>query len=271
MGPRLTLVNLLIGVILINLVLIGLFVFTIAGQLEGLSAILPGTFGVGGDFWGNYVFLSLVLLVNALLFVSAAVAVLVPAMVDGVTVDPGRIVRLLTGRAAVSQETADAVAAAIYEDQDAAFGQVRAARHMFRFGVLLFVVAFPLICFTVAHAEPKREMFAAAHGAILNETVAFDDVALFAVDQIANVVFLDAPEVYGTKLSKLTFNPDDPRMPTAVFAFRMAIGFMALIALMAILRETALLSYRRARPAAPERPGKEEEISAAADEHKAAA
>ncbi len=216
---RLTLVRLLLGVILINIALTGLFVLTVAGDGGWLASLLPGEVGFGAGLWGNYVFLSLAVLINAVLVLGTGFIVLVPAIFD--------------------------------DEPKTALEQIGAARWIFRIGALLFILSFPVVCFTVAHAEPHGTMFVEDNAPVANADLHFDDVATFAVDQVISAITFNAPEIYARKLGALEINHDQPWMPTVVLIFRIVVMLTFLTALVAATRQSAL------SPSKPE--GKEPE------------
>lgn len=205
---RLTLVRLLLGVILINIVLTGLFVLTVAGDGGWLSSLLPGEVGFGTGLWGNYVFLSLAVLINAVMVLGTGFIVLVPAIFD--------------------------------DAPKTALEQIAAARWIFRIGALLFILSFPVVCFTVAHAEPHGAMFVENNAPVANADVHFDDVATFAVDQVISAISFNAPEIFARKLGALELNRDQPWMPTVVLIFRIVVTLTFLTALVAATRQSAL-------------------------------
>ena len=205
---RLTLVRLLLSVILINIVLTGLFVLTVAGDGGWLAGLLPGEVGFGAGFWGNYVFLSLAVLINAVLVLGTGFIVLVPAVFD--------------------------------DEPKTALEQIRAARWVFRIGALLFILAFPVVCFTVARAQPQGAMFVESNTPVSNAGVHFNDVALFTTDQIISAITFNAPEIFARRLGTLELNRDQPWMPTVVLIFRIVVTLTFFTALVAAGRQSAL-------------------------------
>jgi len=205
---RLTLVRLLLVVILINIALTGLFILTAGGNAPWLESLLPGKFGFGADDWGNYVFLSLALLINAILVLGTGFVVLLPAVFD--------------------------------REAKAALQEIDAARWIFRIGALLFAIAVPMVLFTLARAEPGGHMFADNHNPVVNSEVNFEQVALFTVDQAASAVSFNAPEIFGVKIGPLDLNRSEPWMPPAILVFRIIATLTFFLALLAATRESAL-------------------------------
>ena len=219
---RLTLVRLLLVVILINILLTGLFVLTAGGNAPWFESLLPGTFGFGTDDWGNYVFLSLALLINAVLVLGTGFVVLLPAMFD--------------------------------REAKAALEEIDAARWIFRIGALLFVIAVPLVLFTFARAEPDGRMFTDDYNPVANSAVSFEQVALFTVDQAASAVSVGAPELFGLKVGPLDLNRREPWMPPTILAFRIIATLTFFLALLAATRESTLAARMPAE--GPSDPGK---------------
>jgi hypothetical protein len=219
---RLTLVRLLLSVILINIVLTGLFVLTVAGNMPWLAHLMPGEVGFGAGFWGNYVFLSLAVLINAALVLGTGFIVLIPAIFD--------------------------------DEPKAALEQINAARWIFRIGALLFILAFPVVCFTVARAQPQGAMFIDGNAPVWNTDIRFNDVALFTTDQVISAITFDAPEIFGRRLGDITFNRGEPSMPPAVLIFRIVVTLTFLTALIAAWRESTLASRLPVPPANGKKP-----------------
>jgi hypothetical protein len=222
---RLTLVRLLLGVILINIVLTGLFVLTVAGDMPWLAHLMPGKVGFGAGLWGNYVYLSLAVLINAAMVLGTGFIVLVPAIFD--------------------------------DEAKTAHEQISAARWIFRIGALLFILAFPVVCFTVARAEPQGAMFVDGNAKISNADVHFDDVALFTADQVISAMTFNAPEIFNRRLSAFELDRDQPWIPTVVLVFRIVVTLTFLTALVAASRESTLAS-RLPAPSAKETKPEEE-------------
>jgi hypothetical protein len=251
MTHRFTLVRLLLVVILINTVLITLFVIDITSGSKWLSQILPGNFGVGDQSgWGNYVFLSLLLLINAVLVLGTGLGLMIPTLLDRLAISPRRLKGILTNRAGVSGVACEAVVSAVREEQEAERQQLVASRWVFRIGVLFFLLAFPALCFSYAHADPNGvSLFANAEtdAALPNGDVKLNDILTYTGDQALGAVALDAPEIYRIRFSPITHNINNPWMPTMAFLFRALLGLILITGLMAIFRGNVLRSYT-ARP-----------------------
>lgn len=202
------LVRLLLIVILINILLTGLFVLTIGGSAPWLADILPGEFGFGVGYWGNYVFLSLALLINAILVLGTGFLVLFPAVFDHAA--------------------------------SAAMPEINAARWTFRIGALLFAIAVPMVLYSFARAQPAGHMFTYDSGPVRNAEVSFEDTVLFTVDQAASAVSFNAPEIFGVKVGPLDLNRGEPWMAPSILAFRIIATLTLFLALLAAGRESAL-------------------------------
>ncbi len=205
---RLPLVRLLLGVILINLVLTGLFVLAVAGDAPWLASLLPGEVGFSAHAWGNYVFLALAVMINAVFILSAGFAVLLPTIGE--------------------------------PDSALAIEHIGVARWIFRIGALLFILAFPVVCFTVARADPQGAMFVDGSAPVSNADARFNDVALFTTDQVISAITFNAPEIFARRLGTLELNRDQPWMPTVVLVFRIIVTLTFLTALVAAARQSAL-------------------------------
>jgi hypothetical protein len=224
---RLALVRLLLSVILINIVLTGLFVTSITGHGDWLARLLPGEMGPGAGFWGNYVFLSLAVLINAVLVLGTGFIVLVPAIFD--------------------------------DEPRAALSEVNAARWIFRIGALLFVLVFPALFFTIAHAEPEAAIFLRNGVPVANDGVEFNDVALFTTDHIFSAITFGAPEVFGRSVGNLVLNHELNWALAAVLIFRIVVALTFLTALVAAGREAALVARFAALKRAEEKTNKKVE------------
>jgi hypothetical protein len=267
MTHRFTLVRLLLVVILINTVLITLFVIDITSGSKWLSQILPGNFGVGDQGgWGNYVFLSLLLLINAVLVLGTGLGLMIPTLLDRLAISPPRLKGILTNRAGVSGAACEAVVSAVREEQEAERQQLLASRWVFRIGVLFFLVAFPTLCYSYAHADANGvSLFANAEtdAPVPNGGIVFADVLSYTGDQALGAVALDAPEIYRIRFSPLTHNMSNPWMPTMAFLFRAVLGLILVTGLMAIFRGAVLRSYTR--PVEAPAPKPEEPVAQAAE------
>ncbi|MGQ0741772.1 MAG: hypothetical protein ACT4OG_05690 [Alphaproteobacteria bacterium] len=205
---RLALVRLLLCVVLINIALTALFVMSVTGHGDWLARLLPGEMGPGAGLWGNYVFLSLAVLVNAILILGTGFTVLVPAIFD--------------------------------DEPRAALSEINAARWIFRIGALLFVLVFPVVFFTIAHAEPEGAIFVYGGVPVTNGDIEFDDIALFTADQVVSAITFGTPEVFGRAVGDLMLNRDQAWTPAAVLVFRIVVALTFLTALVAAGREAAL-------------------------------
>lgn len=261
MTHRFTLVRLLLIVILINTALITLFVIDISSGSRWLSSILPGKFGVGDQSgWGNYVFLSLLLLINAVLVLGTGLGLMIPTLLDRLAISPTRLKGILTNRAGVSGSACEAVVSAVRDEQEAERQQLLASRWVFRIGALFFILAFPALCYSYAHADGKGvPLFADAktHMTVSNETVTIRDVVSYTGDQAFGAVALDAPEIYEIRFSPITHNRDNPWMPTGAFLFRAILGLILITGLLAIFRGSVLRSYTQPRETRAPRPVEE--------------
>lgn len=252
MHRRFTLVRLLLAVILINTVLITLYVLDTSGSLKTLSAILPG-FGEGTK-WGNYLFLSFLFVINAVLVLGTGLAVVIPALLDRLSISPSRLKGILTNRAGVSGSACEAVVAAVRDEQEEERQQLLGGRWVFRIGALFFVVAFPALCFSYAHADDHGTplfVHAGTHDPIANGSVEFNDVMTYTADQLLGAVAFDAPEIYEIRFSPLNHNLANPWLPTVAFLFRVIVGLILVTGLLAIYRGAVLGSYVRKPEAAP--------------------
>lgn len=247
MTHRFTLVRLLLVVILINTVLITLFVIDITSGSTYLQAILPGKFGVGDQGgWGNYVFLSLLLLINAVLVLGTGLGLMIPTLLDRIAISPKRLKGILTNRAGVTGAACEQVVSAVREEQEGERQHLMASRWVFRIGVLFFILAFPTLCFAYAHADAEGvSLFADAQtkAPVPNAGVTFSEIMRYTGDQALGAIALDAPEIYDIRISSITHNPQSPWMPTMAFLFRAILGLILITGLLAIFRGAVLRSY----------------------------
>jgi hypothetical protein len=107
--------NLLIGMTLLNVLLIGFFFYASAKWPWLLGDLFPGKFGPGlsPEFTGNYVVLSLLLLINAIVITLVGFKDTLHAMWAGMRLSPKTMRRFLNEKAGLAADISGVVAAAV--------------------------------------------------------------------------------------------------------------------------------------------------------------
>ncbi|HWA91986.1 MAG TPA: hypothetical protein VG889_18240 [Rhizomicrobium sp.] len=235
MPRRFTGIQLLLAFVAVNTVMFLMLVTSMTSETPWLARVLPGQFGAGVNSSGYWVFFALVLLVNALTVLIAGLVLVLPALRDGAHTDEKRLARHLADRAGLSDDSKDAVLAALREDVLSAQYQLMVGRLILAAGMIFLVLAFAGVSLSFARALPDGQMFRPA----TNAQIAMDDVEGFTADQIAGAVLLDAPEIYDWHLSALSNNPANPLFTNFVFAFRTVLGLMTLLLIGSFVRRSA--------------------------------
>lgn len=235
MPRRFTGIQLLLAFVAVNTVMFLMLITSMTSDTPWLARVLPGQFGAGVNSSGYWVFFALVLLVNALTVLSAGLVLLLPALRDGAHTDEKRLAKHLADRAGLSDDSKDAVLAALREDVLSAQYQILVGRLILIAGMIFLVLAFAGISISFARAIPDGQMFEPT----ANAQITMGDVETFTADQIAGAVLLDTPEIYDWHFGTLRNNPASPLFTHFVFAFRAVLGFTALL---------FLVSFRRRRP-----------------------
>jgi hypothetical protein len=235
MPRRFTGIQLLLAFVAVNTVMFLMLVTAMTSETPWLARVLPGQFGAGVNSSGYWVFFALVLLVNALTVLIAGLVLVLPALRDGAHTDEKRLARHLADRAGLSDDSKDAVLAALREDVLSAQYQLTVGRLILAAGMIFLVLAFAGISISFARALPQGQMYRPA----ANSAITMGDVYTFTADQIAGAVLLDAPEIYDRHFGSLTSNPGNALFTNFVFAFRTVLGFMMLLLIATLFRRGA--------------------------------
>jgi len=223
---------LLLVFVAVNTILFAMLVTAMTSEHPWLARVLPGQFGAGVNSSGYWVFFALVLLVNALTVLAAALVLLLPAMRDGAHADEKRLGRHLADRAGLSDDSRESVLGALREEAASSQHQIAAGRLILVAAMVFLVLAFAGVSISFARAIPDGAMFQPKG----NAEIGMNDVELFTLDQIAGAVLLDAPEIYDWRIGTLTNNPHNALFTNFVFLFRTLLGVMALLLIASLLR-----------------------------------
>ena len=232
MSRRFTGIQLLLVFVAVNTVMFLMLVTAMTSEHPWLARVLPGQFGAGVNSSGYWVFFALVLLVNALTVLAAALVLLLPAMRDGAHADEKRLGRHLADRAGLSDDSRESVLGALREEAASSQHQIAAGRLILVAAMVFLVLTFAGVSISFARAIPDGAMFQPKG----NAEISMNDVELFSLDQIAGAVLLDAPEIYDWRIGALTNNPRNALFTNFVFLFRTLLGVMALLLLASLLR-----------------------------------
>src|ERR1700761_5065973 len=134
--------NFLLCFLLLNGLLVAAFIYGAWQRPDFLSVFLPGKFGpaIAPDMNGNILMLAVILLVNALLFVTFGIGGTWHAMWAGLRVSPKRLRWLLHERVGLASDISGVVAAAIQEEEKAEIHYLDQARGLLATGIVLFAV-----------------------------------------------------------------------------------------------------------------------------------
>ena len=232
MSRRFTGIQLLLVFVAVNTVMFLMLVTAMTSEHPWLARVLPGQFGAGVNSSGYWVFFALVLLVNALTVLAAALVLLLPAMRDGAHADEKRLGRHLADRAGLSDDSRESVLGALREEAASSQHQIAAGRLILVAAMVFLVLTFAGVSISFARAIPDGAMFQPKG----NAEISMNDVELFSLDQIAGAVLLDAPEIYDWRIGALTNNPRNALFTNFVFLFRTLLGVMALLLLASLFR-----------------------------------
>jgi hypothetical protein len=232
MSRRFTGIQLLLVFVAVNTVMFLMLVTSMTSEHPWLARVLPGQFGAGVNSSGYWVFFALVLLANALTVLAAGLILLLPAMRDSANIDEKRLARHLADRAGLSDESRESVLSALRAEAQSSQYQIAAGRIILFAGMVFLVLAFAGVSLSFARAMPDGQMFQSQS----NAGVTMNDVELFAADQIADTLLLDAPAIYGWHIGALANNPHNLSYTNFVFAFRTLLGLMALLLVASFLR-----------------------------------
>lgn len=235
--------NFLVCFLLLNVVVGALLLYGVLGQGELLSAILPGKFGaaLAPELTGNLLALALLLLLNALLFVTFGIGGTWHALWAGLRVSPRKMRWLLHERARLAADIAGVVAVAIQEEEKAEIVYLDRARGLLAVGLVLFALAVPALCMAYVDAAPQgAPIFERGGETLPNSAVSHDDVAKFAVDQLASLA-LDIPAIFHLRATPIEVNGANVMLGVLVVLYRTLIGAGLLLLFVGMRRGRALL------------------------------
>jgi hypothetical protein len=242
MPVRFSGIRLLLAFVAINTVMILMLVTSMTSKNPWLAHVLPGQFHSGGNFSGYWVFFSLVLLVDAITVLVAALILLLPARNEAGAADLRYVERHLSGRAGISAEAGKAVIAAMAKEIGSAGYQLAVGRGILVGGALFLIVAFAAMTLSFARALPDNAMFArqciagrvvcdlpARSFAIENQDVRAVEIGLYTLDQIGGAVLFDAPEIYDWHIGTLANNTRNGLFSHFAFAFRTLLSLVTIL------------------------------------------
>jgi len=225
-------IRLLLVFVAINTVLFGMLVTSLTSDHPWLGDILPGQFGGGASSSGYWVFFSLVLLVNAVTVLIAGFVLMLSAMMDGGH-DEKRLNRHLGN---LADDQRESILASHREEAASSHIQMIAGRSILIAGAVFVTLAFAGVSLSFAGASPEQQMFRDNGYAVSNAEVTRTGVGLFTADQLLGAFLLDLPEIYEWHVGTLTNNVAQPLFTHFVFAFRTAMGLIALVLFASLLR-----------------------------------
>ncbi len=238
--------NLLIGMTLLNLLLVGVFFYASAKLPWLMGYLFPGKFGPGlsADFTGNFVVLSLLLLVNAIAITLVGFKDTLHAMWAGMRLSPKTMRKFLNEKAGLAADISGVVAAAVQEEEKLELSYIDRAGWVLRVGLILLALSLPALCISLARANAGgAPMFAVEEIAVPNSNVSNEEIWRFTGDQVAASLLLGFPEVYHLRASRLDANTGNLALVTLVWLFRLLIGFGVLLSIIATMRMRALWRY----------------------------
>ncbi len=241
-------IRLLLVFVAINTVLFGILVSSLTSSHPWLGDILPGQFGGGASSSGYWVFFSLVLLVNAVTVLIAGFVLMLSAMLDGGH-DEKRLSRQL---GSLGDDQRESILASHREEAASSHVQMIAGRSVLIAGAVFVTLAFAGVSLSFAGAMPEQQMFRDNGYAVSDAEITPTGVSLFTADQLMGAFLLDISEVYDWHIGSLSNNTAEPLFTHFVFAFRTAMGLIALLIFASFLRPAPV---PRAEPAPAEEEG----------------
>jgi hypothetical protein len=235
-------IRLLLVFVTINTVMILMLVPSMTSKHPWLAYVLPGEFAPGSNYSGYWAFFALVLLCDALTVLAVAISVLLPALLDAHAVHSERIRGRLVDREGVSDGARDAVLGEMRGEMESARFQIFVGRTILIAASVFLVIAFGTVTLSFVRAQPSGTMFAQACSTdvpvcgrpVANSAVARSDVLKFTLDQITRGGLLGAPDLYRWRFSRVDRNPDNVLFAHFVFAFRLLLGLILILALVSL-------------------------------------
>jgi len=235
--------NFVLCFLLLNILVIGPFVYALLQRPDLLSSVLPGKFAVGltPELSGNLLALAILLLLNALLLVTFGIGGTWHALWAGLRVSPRKIRWLLHERVGLAGDIAGVVAVAIQEEEKEEIAYLDRARGFLAAGLVLFAVAVPAVCMTyVAAAPDSAPIFERGGQIIANSTVKADDIVRFTGDQLAALA-LDIPAIFHLRATQMEINGANIMLGILVVLYRTLIGLGLILLYVGMRRARALL------------------------------
>lgn len=237
--------NFLIFFLLMNILVVGFFAYAVMKQPHWLPRVLPGAFGpvAAPDLSGNMLFLALLLLGNAALFLIFGLGGTWLGLWAGLRIGPRKLRWLLHDRAGLASDISGVVAEAVQEEEMRELSYLGTARGLLLIGLLLLIVALPAVCIAYGKAAPTgTAMFETSGAAIANSAVSQDAVLRFTGDQLAGALLLDAPEIFHLRATPVETNSVNVLFAIFVLLYRTTIGFGVLVWFIATRRIGSLRS-----------------------------
>lgn len=235
--------NFLVCFLALNVLIVAPFVYAALQRPDLLSAFLPGKFGPGlaPDLTGNLLVLAVLLLLNALLFLTFGIGGTWHTLWAGLRVSPRKMRWLLHERAGLASDIAGVVATAIQEEEKAEIHYLDQARGLLATGIFLFALAVPAVCIAYVDAAPGgAAIFESAGRAVPNSAVTPDEVVRFAVDQLAALA-LDVPAIFHLRATPIEINGANLLLGVLVVLYRTLTGLGLLLLFVGMRRARALL------------------------------
>ena len=218
---------------------------SMTSQHPWLAYFLPGQFQAGGNYSGYWVFFALVLLVDAITVIAVGLSVLLPALGEVLRGDLETLQHRLTDASGVPADLRARLIAQSQADLDANGYQMFIGRSILVAGAIFLVFAFTSVTLSFSRALPQGSMFvtecldvkagcAAGSREAVNATVKVGDVQRFAIDQIARVTLVGAPDVYGFHAGIYTNNPGNVLFSHFIFAFRLAFAVILVLVIVSL-------------------------------------
>jgi hypothetical protein len=238
--------NFFIVFLLVNVVLIGGFVYAVLKRPDLLSAFLPGRFGsaLSLDLAGNVLFLALLLLVDAALFLLFGITGVSHGLFAGLRISPRKMRWLLHERVGLANDISGIVAEAVQEEEKDEIWYLGMTRSLLLIGLLSFAAALPALCIAYTHASPNgTTIFENAGKPVANGAVSQDTILRFTADQLAGGLLLDIPEVFHLRATPVETNGANLGLGVLVVLYRALIGFGLLLWFVAGRRMSSLRDF----------------------------
>jgi hypothetical protein len=238
--------NFIIVLLLINILLIGGFVYAVLKWPDLLSNVLPGRFGpaLSLDLSGNMLFLAILLLANAAMFLLFGLTGVLHGLFAGLRISPRKMRWLLHERVGLANDISGVVAEAVQEEEKDEIWYLVMTRTLLLIGLLAFAASVPALCIAYTQAAPGgAAIFESAGAPISNGTVSQDTILRFTADQLAGGLLLDIPEVFHLRATPVEANGANLGLGALVVLYRALIGFGLLLWFVAGRRISSLRDF----------------------------